>query len=119
MKRSILQLTGLTALLGCLAGCSICCSPYDEYYPAIGGKMERVNPTQGRVGSVFSDPNAVYSGEGPDSNLSAPPELQRNLDLENLENIVPLDSDPPTPSNGEPPGDRQTFLVPELEGLRY
>ncbi|MCI0359112.1 MAG: hypothetical protein L0211_11595 [Planctomycetaceae bacterium] len=35
------------------SGCAICCAPYDDYYPAIGGRWVRDNPTHGRVGSAF------------------------------------------------------------------
>ena len=36
-----------------LLGCSICCTPYDDYFAAYGGLYERANMTQGRVGSLF------------------------------------------------------------------
>lgn len=35
------------------SGCSICCTPFDDAYPAYGGKWERTNRFHGRVGSAF------------------------------------------------------------------
>lgn len=40
-------------------GCSICAPGYLDDYGAVGGKWERVNPTEGRVGSVLSDPGST------------------------------------------------------------
>lgn len=54
-------------------GCSMCCGPYDFDYPTYGGKHERVDRAYGRVGSIFSDPNAGYYGESADSNLTRKP----------------------------------------------
>jgi hypothetical protein len=36
------------------SGCAMCCAPYDDYYPAVGGRWVRDNPTEGRVGSAFA-----------------------------------------------------------------
>lgn len=38
-------------------GCTMCCPPYLDDYATVGGKWARTNPTDGRVGSAFSDPN--------------------------------------------------------------
>ena len=35
------------------SGCATCCAPFDEYYPAVGGRWVRDNPTCGRVGSAY------------------------------------------------------------------
>jgi hypothetical protein len=35
------------------SGCATCCAPFDEHYPAVGGRWVRDNPTHGRVGSAF------------------------------------------------------------------
>lgn len=40
-------------------GCSICAPGYLDDYGAVGGKWERVNPTDGRVGSILSDPGTT------------------------------------------------------------
>ena len=55
-------------------GCSMCCGPYDYDYPAFGGLNPRVDQRNGRLGSVFSDPNAMVVGDSADSNLTPPPE---------------------------------------------
>jgi hypothetical protein len=51
----------------------MCCGPYDFDYPVAGGIHQRANPAYGRVGSIFSDPNAIVSGDSADSNLKDPP----------------------------------------------
>ncbi|MFT7629341.1 MAG: hypothetical protein ACI87E_000339 [Mariniblastus sp.] len=72
-------------------GCSMCCGPYDYDYPNYGGLEERVHPDYGRVGSIFSDPNAGYGGPSSDSNLTPHPEArgnrQRAQDLEDMNDI--------------------------------
>ncbi len=52
-----------------LLGCAMCCGPYDDHYNVYGGKFQRVDPAQGRVGSVLSDPAFMGSGPAADSNL--------------------------------------------------
>lgn len=39
-----------------LSGCSLCCSPYLDDYAAYGSRTPRMDMKNGRVGSVFSDP---------------------------------------------------------------
>lgn len=49
-----------------LAGCSLGAPGYLDDYATVGGKWQRSDPTYGRVGSVFSDPNSTVT----DSNLA-------------------------------------------------
>jgi hypothetical protein len=72
MKPFLTTLVVIIAATGTV-GCSMCCGPYDFDYPTYGGKHERVDRAYGRVGSIFSDPNAGYYGESADSNLSQKP----------------------------------------------
>ena len=60
----------LSLALSMLLGCAMCCGPYDDHYHLYGGKFQRVDPINGRVGSILSDP--AYRGGGPsaDSNLA-------------------------------------------------
>lgn len=44
----------LVALISMAAGCSMCCSPYDNDYAAHGGVRPRGDMQYGRVGSVFA-----------------------------------------------------------------
>ena len=75
-NRILLAIAGLAVIVCCgLTGCSMCCGPYDYHYPAFGGKHQRVDPTSGRVGSVFSDPNATF-GPAADSNLEPHPAIE-------------------------------------------
>lgn len=41
------------------AGCNMCCPGYLDDYATVGGKWARAHPSQGRVGSAFSDPGTV------------------------------------------------------------
>ncbi len=41
------------------SGCSLCCPSYMHDYAGVGGKWQRSDPENGRVGSVFSDPGSV------------------------------------------------------------
>lgn len=45
------------------SGCAMCCGLYDNDYLATSELLERTDPSSGRVGSVFSDPNAGMSGQ--------------------------------------------------------
>ena len=109
------QIAFLIAALFCFlsTGCSMCCGPYDYDYPNFGGKHQRQDRQHGRVGSILSDPLAPRVGGAPaDSNLLPPPPLRSSepresdvepdrdedmddirRDLDDLEDITPLDSD--------------------------
>ncbi len=78
----------LTMTLFGFIGCSMCCGPYDFDYPTYGGIHHRSNPSFGRLGSTFSDPNYAGGGPSADSNLKPHPEPQ-------IENDLGLDSDDP------------------------
>jgi hypothetical protein len=80
MKKILIILTSCLAIIG-VTGCSMCCGPFDYDYPTFGGKHTRANRNYGRVGSLLSDPLAINSGPGADSNLSAPEE-PRAIDLD-------------------------------------
>ncbi len=81
MTRQVYILT-LTMMTLSFVGCSMCCGPFDFDYPTYGGIHQRSDPSYGRVGSVFSDPNAVASGPSSDSNLKPHPEPKDQRDLE-------------------------------------
>ncbi len=48
-----LCLLTVVAIASWSSGCATCCAPFDDYYPAVGGRWVRDNPTCGRVGSAF------------------------------------------------------------------
>lgn len=56
------QLLFASSALLLSSGCAMCCGLYDNDYLATSELLERTNPSSGRVGSVFSDPNAGMSG---------------------------------------------------------
>jgi hypothetical protein len=47
---------GIFVAVGFTVGCSLGPEPIDEY-PAFGGIFQRLDQSEGRVGSIFSDPN--------------------------------------------------------------
>jgi hypothetical protein len=53
MLRRLALLAAIVPVLWA-SGCATCCAPYDDYYPAVGGRWVRDNPAQGRVGSAFA-----------------------------------------------------------------
>jgi hypothetical protein len=53
MARRLSLLAVVVALASWSSGCAMCCAPFDDYYPTIGGRWVRDNPTCGRVGSAF------------------------------------------------------------------
>lgn len=58
-KFPLFSLAILTCFTVGSAGCNLCCPPYLDDYATVGGKWSRSNPTEGRVGSAFSDPGVV------------------------------------------------------------
>jgi hypothetical protein len=50
--------------LALLAGCAMCCSPFDYAYPTYGGKWQRTDREHGRVGSLYTPHAGVKVEEG-------------------------------------------------------
>jgi len=90
----------------------MCCGPYDFDYPTYGGIHPRSNPTYGRVGSTFSDPNAGY-GPSADSNLEPHPESETDLGLDE----EPLEGDDDLDRADEDLDDDLEGLDEDLEEL--
>lgn len=133
MKRWIAYIAILTLALGTTIGCSSCQNPNDFDYPNFGGIHPRANPSYGRVGSTFSDPNADSFGPSADSNLKAPeppranissdtdiddePDLDLEAELEELENELQLErSREEIEPMLNPPESLETLPEPEDDG---
>jgi len=135
MKPWIAYIAILTLALGTTFGCSMCQGPYDYDYPNFGGKHQRVDPTYGRVGSIFSDPNANSFGPSADSNLKAPeppratniedtdtdideePDLDLDAELQEMRNELKLEGSPEEIEPMlEPPNDTETLPDPDSDG---
>lgn len=56
-----LFLTTVCMLALSASGCSMCSPGFLDDYATVGGKWQRSDPTQGRVGSIFSDPGSSIS----------------------------------------------------------
>lgn len=102
MKRLIALITIISATVGA-TGCNMCCGPYDYDYPTYGGKFTRADARYGRVGSIFSDPNAKRGGPDADSNLTPMTEPNRRALDGGLEQIEPLEGSQPDPVPGQLP----------------
>ena len=74
----------------------MCCGPYDYEYPILDNcRYPRLDPEYGRVGSIFSDPNAT-TGEVPRTNADLPPEEDdpETIEGETDDPDFNLDADP-------------------------
>ena len=60
----------LVAIGSISSGCSLCAPGYLCDYAGVGGKWQRTDPENGRVGSVFSDPNSVVAGRTESAEVS-------------------------------------------------
>lgn len=69
MKANLLRLLALV-MLASSTGCAICCHPHDYEYCAYGGRWERDDRCNGRVGSAFEPAGGIV---GEDHNLGQPP----------------------------------------------
>ena len=92
------------------SGCSICCTPFDDAYPAYGGKWERTDRFHGRVGSAFHSAGGpgmvIEEGDGREyEELDAPTPavpMPPNAEPEMMEPATPESTDPlPEPTEPE------------------
>ena len=104
MKSKVIVLTACTMLIA-VAGCSMCCGPYDYSYPTYGGRHERVDRERGRVGSVFSDPSFADYGPSADSNLQPYEDFRQRNQSDFLDESGELPVPGETPLNGPVPDD--------------
>ena len=72
----------LVAIGSVSSGCSICAPGYLCDYAGVGGKYQRSDPENGRVGSIFSDPNSVVAASASASEVLA-------SDESNYEEVAP------------------------------
>jgi hypothetical protein len=88
----------LTAgLLITASGCHLCCPPYMDDYATVGGRWSRMNPTDGRVGSAFSDPGVLNSNSAMDSFSSGIPMGIESEEIPEPEAPQPEAPQPETP----------------------
>ncbi len=65
MKRTLRFCCGLL-LVASLSGCAICQGPYDDTYSAYGGRWQRLDPVNNRVGSAFVDAGTRVTDDAQD-----------------------------------------------------
>lgn len=92
----MIRLAGVVGLViaSSFVGCSVCCTPYDDAYPAYGGKWQREDRYHGRVGSAFHPAGGMAVNEASYDEM-APQEPTPATPYDDAEVL------PPTP--GEPP----------------
>jgi hypothetical protein len=61
MQRSALVLVLLA--VSTQLGCAMCCGPDDANYGAYGGRWQRTDMAEGRVGSVFTPVGQIVSDQ--------------------------------------------------------
>jgi hypothetical protein len=79
MSTRIHQLCLAIGSLMLSSGCAMCCGLYDNDYLATSELLQRTNPSHGRVGSVFSDPQAGASVEWSRDEVQVVPETQPTM----------------------------------------
>lgn len=62
MKRCF-ALASVIVVVASATGCAMCCSPYDDAYNAYGGKWQRADMYNGRVGSAFHPAQGGVGGD--------------------------------------------------------
>ena len=104
-----LGLAGAAIVPVVIAGCSMCCGTYDYDYPMFHSNYSRMDPENGRVGSIFTDPN-VGPGVRPLTNAEAPQKdrYKRNQGPDTPEVDPNFDNDP---FRGEDPEVQQDTAV--------
>lgn len=87
------------------SGCAMCCGLYDNDYLATSELLQRTDPSHGRVGSVFSDPQAgVQAGWSseevmlPTESLPTPRETLSNGETSNASEPSLAIPQQPTPA---------------------
>lgn len=89
--QAVIGLFGTTTIF--FAGCAICCGPFDYHYPTFGGSVQRSDPVNGRIGSIYSDPGP-FGGPSADYNLKPHNVNERSgTSDDGFDDLEPLDDD--------------------------
>lgn len=97
MERKWLMGCGAALVISGMLGCATCCSPDLYNYPTYGGRYERVDRAYGRVGSIFSDPNALSGSPAPRESGEPVQVLPGNTGSQE-----PMELPPPKQGNSQP-----------------
>ncbi len=85
----------LVAVVTFSSGCSLCAPGYLCDYAGVGGKWQRTDPENGRVGSILSDPNSVVSASYQSAEVTSSDEYEYEEVMPSGESIVePVMHDP-------------------------
>lgn len=89
------QVVLLATTIFSLAGCNLCCPPYLDDYATVGGKWARAHPSDGRVGSAFSDPGIIPAADQVSHGSIVVDQTVDQPMYEPTDNIEPLAEDAP------------------------
>ncbi len=92
MRNSLL----LIAIASCFgaSGCALCCSPFDHDYATYGSRTPRMDQQYGRVGSVFSDPALMGTGN-PGDEYYSDEEYMPSTEEQAIESLEPVFEEEP------------------------
>ena len=90
----------LVAVGSVSSGCSLCAPGYLCDYAGVGGKWQRTDPENGRVGSIFSDPNSVVGASAQSSSANSAEVIDG--ETYEYEEVVPSDDSIMETSSSEP-----------------
>lgn len=107
----------VTLLLATVSGCTVCPGPDDYTYSAFGGRWQRHDMLQGRVGSAFA-PAGVKAGEDPAAEGSGAPTDVDGGQLQEVGFTTAASDDRETDTDGAPaapPADYADFWRARLD----
>ena len=94
----------LVAVGSVSSGCSLCAPGYLCDYAGVGGKWQRTDPENGRVGSIFSDPNSVVGASAQSAEVT-------NGETFDYEGVMNSGESVLEPSNLPPPTDEGVVIL--------
>ncbi len=80
------------------SGCSLCAPGYLCDYGGVGGKWQRTDPENGRVGSILSDPNSVVNSSGQTTEVVNGDSYEYEEGMSSGESILESPENIPTPA---------------------
>jgi hypothetical protein len=90
----------LVAVGSVSSGCSLCAPGYLCDYAGVGGKWQRTDPENGRVGSIFSDPNSVVGAGAQSPPVTTEGAYEYEEGMSSGESILESSENVPTPTEG-------------------
>lgn len=90
----------LVAVGSVSSGCSLCAPGYLCDYAGVGGKWQRTDPENGRVGSILSDPNNVVGASAQSIEVTNGETYDNEGTINSGESVLETSNLPPTTDEG-------------------